>query len=248
MKTYSVTHNPSNKEKSKHNVPEEMIIKFAPGKSISEYSSGSSRWSTTRYGFYIKPEELANYKPLYISNGGNGDEVYIVSLYDVCFVKYANICSTTEWTLVYKTEVLDPYGSGKKLFLEIKRGPTTGSQKMFLNVDEMKEYYDKEYKKTEAKHTRRLELMKNTNNGPLSFSTPVKTVKSINMPTDTFKEVKVGDKIYGDIKVLNDKGKSVLSTQSRYVNYVEVYVNGKKVNTIPMSTFGTIMAQNFVLE
>ena len=251
MKTYSVTHNPSNKEKSKHNVPDDMIIRFNTNKTIYAHESGHSKWSLNTYGFYISEEELSQYKPLYIYTGGSThDEVYIVSLENVStkngWHDYSYLCSAANWTLVYKTEIVE---NGKsRLFLEIKYGGTKASQKMFINTNEMREYYEKENAKRQAKIVAQNELFNATNNGPLQFETPKRKIVKINKATDHVPNAKEGDVIYAIIKVLNYDGKNVLSTQSLYVNYVDLYLNDLKINTLPMSTFGDVMSKNFVLE
>lgn len=253
MKTYSVTHNPSNKEKSKHNLPDEMIIKLKEGICLSSIES-SYRWGDSKYGFFISDEELAKYTPLYLSKGGNTyDEVYVVDIstryHDHTW--YNPWCFSTDnnWTFVYRTKETIPHSSEKKTFLRLYgRELTKSPQKLFLNVDEMFAYYKKENEKRLAKHAANREKWESTNNGPLNLSTPKLKIMSINQSTQSIPDAKEGDVIYGVINVLNNDGKNVLHAQSSYVNYVDVYLNDKKINSLPMSTFGTIMSINFKLK
>ena len=39
-----------------------------------------------------------------------------------------------------------------------------------------------------------------------------------------------------------------LNVSSRYVNYIDVYVNDKLITTLPMSTFGNILSHNYKLN
>lgn len=248
MKTYSVTHNPDNKKKSKHNLPDEMIVKLKEGTLFSSIR-GSFRWSEDKYGFFISDEELAKYTPLYRYKGGKEyDEVYIVDT-STRYHDHTWYFSTDNWTLVYRTKEKVPYRNEEATFLRLYRDTLPKSpQKLFLNVDEMVEHYKKENEKRNAKILAERELFNATNNGPLQFETPKRKIVKINKATDHVSGAKEGDIIYGVIKVLNDKGKNIMHTQSAYVNYVDVYLNDKKVNTLPMSTFGDVMEKNFVLE
>lgn len=248
MKTYSVTHNPGNKEKSKHNLPDEMVVKLKEGIRLSSIES-SNRWGETKYGFFISDEELAKYTPLYLSKGGNlYAEVYVVDISNRNFNPTWYL-STDNWTFVYRTKEKVPYSNEEKTFLRLyHREVTKSPQKLFLNVDDMLEYYKKENEKRNAKILAQRELFNATNNGPLQLETPKRKIIKINKATDHVFGAKEGDIIYGVIKVLNYDGKNVLSTQSSYVNYVDVYLNNLKINSLPMSTFGDVMEKNFVLE
>lgn len=252
MKTYSVTHNPLQKEKSKHNLPDNMVIKFdTPDKRILRVEDNSRRYAETKYGFSITDEELSKYTPLYRSLGYNSyEEVYVVdttSVYDTDKKNLRYILSTDNWTFVFRTKV-KYYSNEESTFLEIQRHIPKSPQKLFLNVDEMVEHYKKEEAKRQEKNNAEAAKVQATNNGPLVMQTPVKTIKFINKPTDFIPNAKVGDTIYGTLTIIDKNGKSSLSTQSVYVNYISVYLNNKKINTLPMSTFGLVMSKNFVLE
>ena len=248
MKTYSVTVKDKN---SKHNVPVEMVIKFSTqGKRITAIENATNRWAETKYGFIISEEELAKYTPLYRYTGGTSyDEVYIVDLQNISEWDKKErkwYLAAEDWTFVYKTK--ETYLNKEVIFLRIYRNLPKTPNKLFTNVEEMLAYYKKENDKRNAKIIAKNELYKATNNGPLQFETPKRKIVSINKATDHVRNAKVGDTIYGVIRVLNYNGKNVMSTQSAYVNYVDVYLNDTKINLLPMSTFGDIMSKNFVLE
>ena len=103
---------------------------------------------------------------------------------------------------------------------------------------------EKSSKKNEEIH----KLLDNTNNGPIIMSTPKLEVVEINYSTKSLPNIKVGDIIYGTIDVLDEKGKNKLNVSSRYVNYIDVYVNDKLITTLPMSTFGNILSNNYKLK
>ena len=100
----------------------------------------------------------------------------------------------------------------------------------------------------EKKNEEIYKLLDNTNNGPICMSTPKLEVVEINYTTKSIPNIKVGDIIYGTINVLDEQGKSKLHVSSKYVNYINVYVNDELVNTLPMSTFGNILSNNYKLK
>ena len=50
-----------------------------------------------------------------------------------------------------------------------------------------------------------------------------------------------------EITVL-ENGKNKFHIASVYVNYVTLYKNGEKLNVLPQSVFGDVMAKNFKLK
>ena len=106
--------------------------------------------------------------------------------------------------------------------------------------------------KNEEKYRKKKEenykLLDNTNNGPIIMSTPKLEVVEINYTTKSIPNIKVGDIIYGTINVLDEQGKSKLHVSSKYVNYIDIYVNDKVITTLPMSTFGNILSNNYKLK
>lgn len=60
MKTYSITYNCKDKSKSKHNVPDEMIVSLPDNTCIDYDDSGR------KYGFRISNEQFSLLTPLYL--------------------------------------------------------------------------------------------------------------------------------------------------------------------------------------
>ena len=106
----------------------------------------------------------------------------------------------------------------------------------------------KNKEKSSKKNEEICKLLHNTNNGPIIMSTPKLEVVEINYSTKSIPNIKVGDIIYGTIDVLDEQGKNKLNVSSRYVNYIDVYVNDKLITTLPMSTFGNILSNNYKLK
>ena len=71
-------------------------------------------------------------------------------------------------------------------------------------------------------------------------------VKRIHIKTNYLSDVKEGDIVYGRIKIL-EKGKNKLNTSSRYVNYIDLYVNDTFSKILPMNVFGNLMSKNMEL-
>ena len=119
---------------------------------------------------------------------------------------------------------------------------------VFLSKEDMEKNKLKNEEKSKKKREEKYKLLDNTNNGPIYMSTPKLEVVEINYSTESIPNVKVGDIIYGTIDVLNEQGKNKLNVSSKYVNYIDVYVNDKLITTLPMSTFGNILSNNYKLN
>lgn len=250
MKTYSITYNCKEKSKSKHNVPDEMIVSLPDNTYIDYDDSGKNR----KYGFRISNKQLSLLTPLYLNNG-KILEVYIVNLSNVNNTdknRHSPRFGSDNWALTAIASVKNVYGErqGDTVFLglidtnELSKTP----QKLFVDRNELEKYYSNVLEKRVAKNKAEQDLFDNTNNGPLQFETPHLKVTAINKPTGHIKNVKVGDIIYGAIKVLDNNGKNTMRVSSKYVNYIKVCVNDEVVNTLPMLVFGDIMSKNFKFE
>lgn len=245
MKTYSITYNCKDKSKSKHNVPDEMIVSLPDNTYIDYDDSGR------QYGFRISNEQLSLLTPLYLNNG-KILEVYIVNLSNVNNYdknRHSPRFGSDNWALTTLASVKNIYGDTVPYLRlidtnELSKAP----QKLFVDRNELDEYYSNVLEKRVAKNKAEQDLFDNTNNGPLQFETPHLKVTAINKPTKHIPNVKVGDIIYGAIKVLDNNGKNMMRVSSKYVNYIKVYVNDEVVNTLPMSVFGDIMSKNFKFE
>ena len=119
---------------------------------------------------------------------------------------------------------------------------------VFLSKEDMEKNKLKNEEKAKKKREEKYKLLDNTNNGPIIMSTPKLEVVEINYSTESIPNVKVGDIIYGTIYVIDEQGKNKLNVSSKYVNYIDVYVNDKVITTLPMSTFGNILSNNYKLK
>lgn len=247
MKTYSITYNCKDKSKSKHNVPDEMIVSLPDNTYIDNDDSGIKR----KYGFRISNKQLSLLTPLYLNNG-KILEVYIVNLSNINNYDknhHSPRFGSDNWALTTLASVKNFYGDTVHYLRiidpnELSKAP----QKLFVDRNELEKYYSNVLEKRVAKNKAEQDLLDNTNNGPLQFETPHLKVTAINKPTGHIPNVKVGDIIYGAIKVLDNNGKNMMKVSSKYVNYIKVYVNDEVVNTLPMSVFGDIMSKNFKFE
>lgn len=244
MKTYSITYNCKDKSKSKHNVPDEMIVSFPPNTVIGQYDTGVNRKS----GIKISEEHLKLLTPLYLNNG-NILEVYIVELSWVNqYYKehYSYRFGTENWALTTLASFKNSNGEDVHYLRLIETNELSKApQKLFVDRNELDEYYNKINEKRIVKNKAERDLFNKTNNGPLQFETPHLKVVDINKPTGHIPNVKIGDTIYGVVEVLDNNGKNLMNVSSKYVNYIKVYVNDEVVNTLPMSVFGDIMSKNF---
>ena len=85
-----------------------------------------------------------------------------------------------------------------------------------------------------------------------SFATPKFKILNVVQKTDWVKDAKVGDIIHGETPIIktNKNGKAVgcLHGGMSYSNYVDVYLNGKKVRSISPLTFQDLFLNNYKVE
>lgn len=123
------------------------------------------------------------------------------------------------------------------------------SQKIFTSFEEMQAVSKAADEKAKAKRAAEKALKEETNNGPIDFATPVFEIVEINKSTDIVYGAKVGDTLQGKIKMLNADGENLMSRpKSSYVSYVDLYLNGNNIKSLPMNVFSTMMAFNFKLK
>lgn len=259
-KSYTFTHNPGN---SVMNIPVEYFID-GDALQLGVFETDGYYINRTVYGFLIKKEILDKQcKSLYtlknLENLTGGD----IKGRRIAFVKFApnslnirlsdgieRIASSNGWTV---TTVIDNTSDWKKIpndcyLLALKMHKSKSKILCFEKEDDAINEYNKRKEKKEANLQAKKALIDNApNNGNISLSTPKYEVKAINIETDYLKGVKVGDIIYGSISVLND-GKNNLNTSSKYVNYIDLYVNDRLYKTLPMNVFGNLLATNIQLS
>ena len=84
-----------------------------------------------------------------------------------------------------------------------------------------------------------------------SLKTPKFRVVEISKKTDYLKNIKVGDIIYGEIPVIkaSDERKfGALRGIGTLTNWVTLYVNDEKVNTISPKVFPNLFLINIIVE
>ena len=160
-------------------------------------------------------------------------------------------CASPNWTIAIIVEETRLYSNCNDDYIYVIL-PTSYFPKslrgVFLSKEDMEKNKLKNKEKSNKKNEEICKLLHNTNNGPIIMSTPKLEVVEINYSTKSIPNIKVGDIIYGTINVLDEQGKSKLHVSSKYVNYINVYVNDELVNTLPMSTFGNILSNNYKLK
>lgn len=120
-------------------------------------------------------------------------------------------------------------------------------RKVFLSNEDLQENNKQNYQKAKEKRANISKKFEETNNGTIKFTTPKFEIVEINKSTDNVPDAKVGDVIYGEMTVL-ENGKNKVNIASVYVNYITLYKNDVKVNILPPSVFGNIMANHFKLK
>ena len=160
-------------------------------------------------------------------------------------------CASSNWTVAIVVEETRLYSNYNDDYIYVML-PTSSFPKslkgVFLSKEDMEKNKLKNKEKSDKKNKEIYKLLHNTNNGPIIMSTPKLEVVEINYSTKSIPNIKVGDIIYGIIDVLDEQGKNKLNVSSRYVNYIDVYVNDKLITTLPMSTFGNILSNNYKLK
>ena len=160
-------------------------------------------------------------------------------------------CASSNWTVAIVVEETRLYSNCNDDYIYVML-PTSYFSKslkgVFLSKEDMEKNKLKNKEKSSKKNEEIHKLLDNTNNGPIIMSTPKLEVVEINYSTKSIPNIKVGDIIYGIIDVLDEQGKNKLNVSSRYVNYIDVYVNDKLITTLPMSTFGNILSNNYKLK
>ena len=153
--------------------------------------------------------------------------------------------------VVEKDEFLSNYSvdTNKYVYLALPKVHymSKTKKKVFLSNEDLHEntkQNDQKAKERKAKIDKKVE---ETNNGNIKFTTPKFEIVEINKSTDNVPDAKVGDVIYGEMTVL-ENGKNKVYTASEYVNYITLYKNGEKINILPPSVFGDVMAKNFKLK
>lgn len=252
------------------NVPEEYFLNIDKCDRFS-LSYECNRWHNYNYyGYKINKEDFEkNAKVLYL----NADSANTVNYSNkVVFVKlnkseelaktcfdekreYENNILNENWTILFvveDNEILsnckaDTY---KYVYLALpqqERYMSKAKKKVFLSSEDLEENTKQNEQKAKEKKAKIDKKFEETNNGTIKLTTPKFEIIEINKSTDNVPNAKVGDIIYGEMTVL-ENGKNKFHIASVYVNYVTLYKNGEKLNVLPQSVFGDVMAKNFKLK
>lgn len=268
MKTFSFKLNKDGIAET--NVPEEYFLNVNGCDRFRLYYS-YNRWHNKEcYGYKVNKEYFEkNAKVLYLNT--NGDENIVNKSNKVVFVKLnkqevldktygdeREICKDNilneDWTILFIVEndcFLQCYGTNKSNYVYLAFPKVykmfRNKRKVFLSKEDLQENNEQNKQKAKEKRAKISEKFKETNNGNIKFTTPKFEIVEINKSTDNVPDAKVGDIIYGEMTVL-ENGKNKVHIASVYVNYVTLYKNGEKINILPPSVFGDVMAKHFKLK
>ena len=251
------------------NVPEEYFLNIDKCDRFS-LSYEYNRWHNYKYyGYKIKKEDFEkNAKVLYLNADGanivnesnkvvfvrlNKQEALSKTYFDDKRIYKDNILNEN-WTILFvveKDEFLSNYSvdTNKYVYLALPKVHymSKTKKKVFLSNEDLQENDEQNKQKAKEKRAKISEKFKETNNGTIKFTTPKFEIVEINKSTDNVPDAKVGDVIYGEMIVL-ENGKNKVHIASVYVNYVTLYKNGEKINILPPSVFGDVMAKHFKLK
>ena len=251
------------------NVPEEYFLNIDKCDRFS-LSYEYNRWHNYKYyGYKIKKEDFEkNAKVLYLNADGanivnesnkvvfvrlNKQEALSKTYFDDKRIYKDNILNEN-WTILFvveKDEFLSNYSVdiNKYVYLALPKVHymSKTKKKVFLSNEDLQENDEQNKQKAKEKRAKISEKFKETNNGTIKFTTPKFEIVEINKSTDNVPDAKVGDVIYGEMTVL-ENGKNKVHIASVYVNYVTLYKNGEKINILPPSVFGDVMAKHFKLK
>lgn len=267
MKTFSFKLNKDGVAET--NVPEEYFLNIDKCDRFS-LSYEYNRWHSDKYfGYKIKKEDFEkNAKVLYLNadranNVNYSNKVVFVKLNKseelakICFDEkreYKNNILNEDWTILFVIEddkLLSNYNVdiNKYVYLALPKVHYMSKikKKVFLSNEDLYENTKQNDQKAKEKKAKIDKKVEETNNGNIKFTTPKFEIVEINKRTDNVPDAKVGDVIYGEMAVL-ENGKNKVHTASEYVNYITLYKNGEKINILPPSVFGNVMAKHFKLK
>lgn len=251
------------------NVPEEYFLNICNFDRF-RLSYERNRWHSDEcYGYKIKKEDFEkNAKVLYLNADGanivnesnkvvfarlNKQEALEKTYFDDKRIYKDNILNEN-WTILFvveKDEFLSNYSvdTNKYVYLALPKAHymSKTKKKVFFSNEDLQENDKQNKQKAKEKRAKISEKFKKTNNGTIKFTTPKFEIVEINKSTDNVPDAKVGDIIHGEMTVL-ENGKNKVHIASVYVNYVTLYKNGEKINILPPSVFGDIMAKHFKLK
>ena len=262
MKRFSFKYTPDG-SKSTTTVPTEMFVDSSIVEKCTLTTKQKHYFDSDNYikGWKISKKYADNINYFYIDFNDYGRGNYSGKVVFLNYNKpetcdnenssYYFRCASLNWTVAIVVEETRLYSNCNDDYIYLML-PTSYFSKslkgVFLSKEDMEKNKLKNKEKSSKKNEEIHKLLDNTNNGPIIMSTPKLEVVEINYSTKSIPNIKVGDIIYGTIDVLDEQGKNKLNVSSRYVNYIDVYVNDKLITTLPMSTFGNILSNNYKLK
>ena len=262
MKRFSFKYTPDG-SKSTTTVPTEMFVDSSIVEKCTLNTKQKHYFDSDNYvkGWKISKKYADNINYFYIDFNDYGRGNYSGKVVFLNYNKpetcdnenssYYFRCASLNWTVAIVVEETRLYSNCNDDYIYVML-PTSYFSKslkgVFLSKEDMEKNKLKNKEKSSKKNEEICKLLHNTNNGPIIMSTPKLEVVEINYSTKSIPNIKVGDIIYGIIDVLDEQGKNKLNVSSRYVNYIDVYVNDKLITTLPMSTFGNILSNNYKLK
>lgn len=268
MKTFSFKLNKDGIAET--NIPEEYflnVFNFDRFKLSYRYNAW---YSGECYGCKVNKEDFEkNAKILYLNT--NSDENIVNKSNKVVFVKlnkkkaikraysdekeiYTDNIVNEDWTILFVVEddnflQCSLADKSKYVYLAFPKvyKMSRNKRKVFLSNEDLQENNKQNYQKAKEKRENISKKFEETNNGTIKLTTPKFEIVEINKSTDNVPGAKVGDVIYGEMTVL-ENGKNKVHITSVYVNYITLYKNDVKVNILPPSVFGNIMANHFKLK
>ena len=234
-----------------HNIPESYIIDCNSLK--CKYFETNDYW---RYYYMYLEENDFNiisdkiiFPSFYYSHYGRD---YIGAIIIRC--EYGDVI-----TYLYKASnkiILKPVRRFKKNeydLYETCRELPNRSIKVFLTKEEFEADNKKKKEKNDARRKKDREITKDlTRQAPVfSFTTPKFKVLEVAKDTAYLPDVKVGDIIYGEIPVIkctDDRKWGSMNGIGTKTNWISIYINGQKVNTISPVTLPSLFFNNIVVE
>jgi len=127
------------------------------------------------------------------------------------------------------------------------------SIKVFLTKEEFEVDEKKKKEKNDARRKKDRELAKYlTRQAPVfSFTTPKFKVLEVVKKTAYLPDIKVGDIVYGEIPVIkgnDDRKCGSMEGIGTRTNWISIFINGTKVNSISLVTFPSLFFNNIVVE
>ena len=246
-----------------HNIPEDYIVTQDPMELNHISTHTEEGWYFSPKYFNISEEQYNRIAhkiiwptEIYTETGYLGAIIFRVK-YDeknwdiLCWLnektyndkKYINLypCNYIKHDVGYNSyyEMHELPNRAVKIFFTKEEWKADKIKKSHESKKKLKESWEKRYEVTASAPT-------------FSFTTPKFKIINIVQKTDWVKDAKVGDIIHGETPIIstdkNGKAVGCLHGGMSYSNYVDVYLNEKKVRSISPITFQELFLNNYKVE